>query len=120
MGYRDDFYVSSNIIGYTGNVDDCPTVYFKSGNEFGRITQRHPNAKNVGRNLVREAVDYYIDNTPFGNAREWYNNKGRVKYHHRSRNRFYWVYGDGVCRRELAKAIDRCRDIKPKYAKRIR
>ena len=28
MGNRDDFYTAENIIGYTGNLHNNPTVYF--------------------------------------------------------------------------------------------
>jgi len=79
MGYRDDFYNEENILGYTGKLEDNPTVYFadagglnpklqKVGNQqkvvvqFGHITQAHNDPKNVGREAVREAYSYTIAN----------------------------------------------------------
>lgn len=62
MGYRDDFYVSDNIIGYSGMPSDNPTVYFRNGTTFGRITQAHDDATNVGRAEVRTYADYRIGN----------------------------------------------------------
>jgi hypothetical protein len=77
-GYRDDFYCAANIIGYTGDPEDFPTVYFRSGEYFGRITQEHGGrfrkeqggritqeqgySQNVGRAAVQQAPDYTIGN----------------------------------------------------------
>jgi hypothetical protein len=52
--YRSDFFIVENIIGYTGNIHDNPTVYFMSSIEFGRITQSHDIAWNIGREPVAE------------------------------------------------------------------
>lgn len=41
MAYEADFYVSENIIGYTGDIDDKPTVYFKRVEPDGMITFGH-------------------------------------------------------------------------------
>ncbi len=56
-GYRDDFYVPENIIGYTGELGKSATVYFEKQEgdtiTFGRITQDHLNKENEGREMVR-------------------------------------------------------------------
>lgn len=79
MGYRDDFYTKDNILGYTGTLEDNPTVYFadagginprtvKVGGKdkvlvsFGHITQVHEIATNVGRERVGESYSYTIAN----------------------------------------------------------
>ncbi len=62
MGYRDDFYITDNIIGYTGNAMLHPTVYFKHQCFSGHITQKHRNPENIGRSIVLCANDYYITN----------------------------------------------------------
>jgi hypothetical protein len=64
MGYRDDFYKSENIVGYTGDIHANPTVYFSSdeqhGNVHGRITQDHKNKDNIGRDVVKTNEGYSI------------------------------------------------------------
>ena len=62
MGYRDDFYMVQNIIGYTGNLNDFPTVYFLKGSEYGHITQKHGDSQNVGRMEVYSSTTYTIGN----------------------------------------------------------
>jgi hypothetical protein len=66
MGYRDDFYVVENFIGYSGNLDSSPTLYFVSKSEFGHITQTHRKSDNVGREKVRPRIGagggYFIGN----------------------------------------------------------
>jgi hypothetical protein len=57
-GYEDTFYVKSNIVGYTGNKFNYPTVYFRQGNRFGRITQKHQHANNIGRNKAKAKFVY--------------------------------------------------------------
>lgn len=81
MGYRDDFYKAENIIGFTGDLANNPTVYFADAGgkspklekvggsdkvvvSFGHITQAHSIAANVGREAVREAYSYSIFNVP--------------------------------------------------------
>jgi len=106
--YEDGFYKRSNIIGYTGDINVNPTVYFKNGNKFGRITQDHTNKSNIGRNEVRIAGDYRITNTHNGKAQEFYN--GGVR--HNSRNPFKpagWLE-----KFKLAKAIQRFPNKKAK------
>jgi hypothetical protein len=68
MTYRDDFYVVGNMYGYTGQVNDNPTVYFVSATEHGRITQDHPREANIGRDVVKSIEGYYIGNQPDANG----------------------------------------------------
>ncbi len=108
--YEASFYIEANIIGYTGTIGQNPTVYFQNGNKFGRITQDHNNADNIGRNKVREYADYTIGNTGSnGNAEEFYN--GRVR--HTSRNSYVAVTDQ--TRSSLADAITNFPNVKPKY-----
>ncbi|WP_108263356.1 hypothetical protein [Mangrovicoccus ximenensis] len=87
MGYRDDFYVIGNIIGYTGCLIGNPTVYFRNGNDYGRITQFHGIRTNIGRASVRTHPQYRIGN---------YYSRGRIvakefegtRCKHTSRNPF--------------------------------
>ncbi|MDD7805561.1 MAG: hypothetical protein PUP46_08390, partial [Endozoicomonas sp. (ex Botrylloides leachii)] len=67
-GYREDFYIKDNIIGYTGFIMDSPTVYFYNSHsyEFGHITQNHVVKKNIGKELVRRGRDYMIFNCHTG------------------------------------------------------
>lgn len=65
MGYRDDFYSVANIVGYTGNLDDNPTVYFETDEEQGHITQAHKKADNVGRGVVYTIEGYSKENVYF-------------------------------------------------------
>ncbi len=66
MGYKDNFYRVQNIIGYSGDLNNCPTVYFQSPWEFGHITQAHGTSQNVGRQQVLSAVGYWIGNEDVG------------------------------------------------------
>ncbi len=118
MCYRDDFYKASNIIGYTGDYSnpDHVTVYFQSGEEFGRITQYYPeNEANVGRSVVRSCKDYKIYNEHNDqndyHAIEFYDKKVR----HTSRNPFVALDGKEHLRLELAQAISRHKYLKFKY-----
>lgn len=70
MSFRGDFYIPQNIIGYTGNINNNPTVYFLNGTSFGHITQAHDIRQNVGREEVYQAQDYEIRNIN-GRAQEW-------------------------------------------------
>lgn len=112
MSYRDDFYIKDNIIGYTGDILNNPTVYFKKVDgtgqiEFGRITQEHDDESNVGRNVVRTARDYAITNVN-GKAQEYYNGKVR----HFSRGPFTEANQTNAA---LVSAISRFTELKPKY-----
>ncbi|WP_420009292.1 hypothetical protein [Xanthomonas sacchari] len=123
MAYEDDFYIRGNIIGYTGALNNAPTVYFakvfsdallgKKMFEFGRITQDHPHRDNMGRNKVRYARDYAIYNLQSDNqeyAAEFY--QGDIR--HRSRNPFIQVHEGDPAMDALAAAIARFPDRKPK------
>lgn len=109
--YEENFYVKGNIIGYTGSLNSNPTVYFKKGTRFGRITQAHGKQNNVGRNKVRTKADYKIYNSKSGKAKEFYG--GEVK--HNSRNKFHKV--SFWNRKKLTSAINLFPNIKPKYKK---
>lgn len=108
--YGDDFFVEGNIIGYTGTLGQQETVYFRSGDTFGRITQAHDDQDNVGRSKVRTYADYSIRNSiAKGVAEESYN--GSVR--HTSRHPFIAVTPENID--QLAQAINNFRDLKPKY-----
>jgi hypothetical protein len=62
MAYRDDFYHVDNILGYSGNLQEFPTVYFLTSKEYGHITQEHGYGQNVGRQEVESATGYSIGN----------------------------------------------------------
>ncbi len=66
MGYEDHFYVRRNIMGYTGQLLEDPTVYFITQNEHGRITQKHQNEGNIGRSLVKSRQGYTFENKHIG------------------------------------------------------
>jgi len=68
MGYRDDFYMVQNIVGYTGDLNNFPTVYFQKGSEFGHITQKHDESQNVGRTEVYSSDAYFIGNELVGGS----------------------------------------------------
>lgn len=68
MGYRDDFYMVQNIIGYSGTLHDFPTVYFQKGDEYGHITQKHADPQNVGRMEVYKSAGYWIGNEMVGST----------------------------------------------------
>jgi hypothetical protein len=93
MGYRDDFYVVDNIVGYTGKVKDAPTVYFESESEIGHITQYHELKNNIGRELVFSREGYSGGNTDEGTDKvrlmEWMG----TKLIHTSRNEMISVEG---------------------------
>ena len=75
MGYRDDFYIVENIVGYTGKLGKSPTVYFKKGDETGHITQYHELDSNVGREEVLSDPGYRYDGTMYDDI-----NKKNVLY----------------------------------------
>lgn len=112
--YESDFYKPENIIGYTGDLNNDPTVYFKEGDRFGHITQNHKYSSNIGRNKVREFTDYTIRNQNVKGeikAQEFYD--GKVK--HTSRKPFTEVTDDN--RGQLATAIKSFRYAKSKVNK---
>jgi hypothetical protein len=142
MGYRDDFYTAKNIIGYTGNLNDNPTVYFANADaldptldqvdgmdkivwEYGHITQAHPRADNVGRERVFASYSYNIFNvqTQSGDHRAKESVYGRLgglrpdnegySTFHTSRNTFERVTKGN--HHILAQAIVRHQNIKRMY-----
>ncbi len=87
MGYKDGFYIKDNILGYTGDLNNNPTVYFADAGginpkivnvdgrqqvvvTFGHITQAHDDPTNVGRGAVMESYSYSIYNNSQGFAEE--------------------------------------------------
>ena len=82
MGYMDSLYRPEHILGYTGDINNNPTVYFfapspgKNGLPkttrvnnsqkvlflSGHITQAHSDANNVGRDQVIESWSYSLMN----------------------------------------------------------
>lgn len=86
MAYGDFLYKPDNIIGYTGDLNSNPTVYFfrdsrnergqvklksvKVGQKYvskilflnGHITQAHSERKNIGRELIYESWSYSLAN----------------------------------------------------------
>lgn len=119
--YKSDFYTRDNIIGYTGNLIGTPTVYFERktsrGTEYGRITQKHDNPNNVGRNVVRESSLYLRGNRMRSGGMRYVENDLENGTRHTSRNALQPVRNDAE-RFLLAKSISNFRDCKPKYANR--
>lgn len=144
MGYCDDFYIRENIIGYTGDLRDIKfTVYFADAGRlnprtvevdgcqqvlvrFGRITQDHPHADNIGRGKVHECYSYHIFNDVDGKAKECVYGRRELRTigmrekggddeflsFHSSRNRFESVNAGNID--ILATAITRFQNAKPK------
>ncbi len=114
MGYRDDFYTTGNVIGYTGKISEKPTVYFESDSEYGRITQDHPNKNNIGRNKVRSKEGHSMANETINGVIHAVERVGG-KQTHRSRNKFITM--EGISRDDRAvlyQAILTFEEAKPK------
>ena len=62
MGYKDEFYIRPNIIGYTGTPQNNPTVYFDDGIHYGSITQHHEDPNAVGRTNLRLSAEHHLLN----------------------------------------------------------
>jgi len=58
-GFRKDFYKMENIIGWSGDIAHCPSVYFRAGHSYGRITQLHEYRINLGREVVNTSEHYF-------------------------------------------------------------
>lgn len=115
MGYRDDFYIAPNIIGYTGNLAAQASIYFRQGTEFGHITQAHPDGWNVGREKVRDNPNYEIVNELDPNTnRPVCVEKENGTIMHRSRNPFVTINTPGD-RALAAQAITAFPDKKAMY-----
>ncbi len=82
MAYCDNLYNIGNIIGYTGQLHDFPTVYFKCDQQdiVGHITQRHEYPQNIGRQepMPLGGIPYSIRNVVNSKgelvAKEYYGN----------------------------------------------
>ena len=108
MAYRGDFYIPQYIIGYTGNINNNPTVYFQNGTRYGHITQFHEIRQKIGREEVLNAQDYKIENVN-GRAEE---SVGGFCFH-RSRNAFMSATGLGsVALLKLSLAIENHKELK--------
>ena len=115
MGYRDDFYDVRNIFGYTGPLQDDPTVYFETSTEFGHITQDHRKDENKGRELVRSAAGYTRGNEEIDLADHFVErvNGRRI---HKSRDMLFEVKQTATDTLALlAQAITKFTELKPKY-----
>ncbi len=120
MGYRDDFYVAENIIGYTGDVGSNPSVYFRSGSEWGRITQDHDKKTNIGRAFVRDTMPYTIVNETRvikGEQKEVSVEYVNGEEHHVSRNKFFPVSDEN--RDALAFAIKAFHHVRARHEKYV-
>lgn len=127
MGYKDDFYSVDNIIGYTGDINNMPTVYFQrrlqpigQGNwiEFGHITQQHGHADNVGREELDPSDDYTIDNEFIqGQMRSVERIQGRAIHYSRSIFVPFFVVPDDK-KYLLNASIRACPKLKKRYKKR--
>ena len=122
MSYRNDFYIKDNIIGYTGDLRNEPTVYFLEVHphnpnlkSFGRITQFHEMPERVGREFVFQSKNYHYGNDLiFGEPKL----VERICDHpiHMSRNKFISVdQEDQVTINILANAIEQFTTIKPLF-----
>lgn len=60
--YGGDFYNANNIIGFTGNANNNPTVYYQRGNDFGHITTAHDIDTNIGKERIHSNANYNIAN----------------------------------------------------------
>jgi hypothetical protein len=131
MAYRADFYIRENIIGWTGNLFDNPTVYFirnldDGTMEFGHITQDHPSPGNIGRGGVNRCAQgaYTIGNYLFeteDGALFWASEEEApsVDYYHMSRNTFAEVDELNPAQRTLLTlSIYNHKRLKPKYAEK--
>jgi hypothetical protein len=122
MGYRDDFYVVDNIIGYTGDLHDNPTVYFETDEEYGHITQDHPHDDNIGRERVDPVEGYVASNNDLGpqkgvRLQEGFGDKVR----HTSRNELISIEGMSQGDKDILKmSIWTFPSLKVKYRTRER
>jgi hypothetical protein len=81
MGYRDDFYHAENMIGYSGDIQSFPTVYFQMGEKYGHITQEHGRSQNVGRGTVKRNANYSIGNEEVDGAQKLVEKVGDRIFH---------------------------------------
>lgn len=147
-GYRDDFYVERNILGWTGDINgDAFTVYFadscgdpprtvRIGNvdqivvQYGHITQKHDCPYNEGREEVGESFSYSIFNGSGGHMQEAILGQpgvSKLESGRRVKDKDHRVFHDSRnvfnpvtsgSSARLAKVIDKCKDLKTRYTDR--
>lgn len=116
MGYSDSFYVVDNIVGYTGKVNELPTVYFEDESAYGHITQQHKYDWNVGREALRSREGYSTANTDEGSDHVRLLELSGDKVIHESRNEMISLEGmSSGDKAILAQSIWRYTDIKSRY-----
>ncbi len=124
---KNDLYHKDNIIGYTGDLTDNPTIYFKKEHtnnkgivdsvSFGHITQAHKYDFNLGREKVGKAKTYEIKNNGKKNdkgditAQEYANG---VMFHP-SRNKFNDVSKNKAMKEQLSNVLDNYMEVKKRY-----
>ncbi len=123
LEYESDFYKPENIVAYTGDLTNNPTVYFKQimedGNiKFGHITQTHERDKiNIGREMVESDPTYTLENETIDNE---YISVERVNKEiiHPSRGPHTKVGpNDNLIRDELAQSITKHKGCKKMYTR---
>ena len=93
MAAYDYFYDFNNFIGYTGDLNANPTLYFMDNTHYGRITTAHSNPKNVGRAAPKLLAGYthgnqevFSKSTGASKGERLYEKNTRHKVSHTSRN----------------------------------
>ncbi|WP_025741304.1 hypothetical protein [Aquimarina pacifica] len=120
MSYGENLYRAENIIGYTGDPQNNPTVYFEIKNRkgvstWGRITQDHTLESNIGRDKVRTSSKYVIGNQKINGVWHGVEYKGS-EFLHQSRGQFIRLNDQNENLRDtLANAIDLFPKIKTDY-----
>ena len=122
--YAENLYKPENIIGYTGDINKDPTVYFQKGDHNGHITQNHKNEGNIGRDIVLSSPSFEKDIMPSGVLIESIKDEAV----HVSRNTFVKLPSADELkkstsiskkistyrkRKKLAKSIDKFKNLKP-------
>jgi hypothetical protein len=121
MGYRDDFYVVDNIVGYTGDIKKDPTVYFESGEEYGHITQWHEYDWNIGREYVCSLEGYNAGNTNEGTDKVRLQESLGTDIIHVSRNQLISTEGMSAGDKDLLKqSIWKCQNEKSRYTQVVK
>jgi len=119
MGYRDDFYVVDNVVGYTGKIQESPTVYFESESEVGHITQVHDIKSNIGREAVFSREGYSATNTDEGGEKVRLLEFEGTDLVHESRNAMVSVEGmSSNDQAVLAQSIWKFQEVKSRYLKK--
>ncbi|WP_172326700.1 hypothetical protein [Mangrovicoccus sp. HB161399] len=87
MAFHDNFYIKENIIGFTGSLNELPTVYFLTDRHFGHITQQHDEPDNVGREVIDTTNGYVYGNEEIAGVGEVLCEYKHGRLIHRSRNK---------------------------------